>query len=224
MKTIHLIGCGGVGSWLAPALCKLQDPDNVQLIDGDKLETKNLDRQLFKPEQVGSFKAQALAELYGCKYENEWFSMGRFPIDRSDWLLVAVDNHPARLAALQECDCNGCSAIFGANETFSAEAFYYRREWRGTPFDPRVYYPEILSDHSGNPMAAAIGCTGEAQRQNVQLASANFTAAALMLQLLSVWRTKASQLRGEALKHLPYKIINNLTKVEVFKEIDHNPN
>jgi molybdopterin/thiamine biosynthesis adenylyltransferase len=218
MKAI-IIGTGGVGSWLAPALCRILDPDRVTLIDGDKLEKKNLDRQLFNEEHIGQNKAEALARLYGCEGIPKWFSMGQFEINEGDWLMVCVDNHPARLAALQECDSNGCRAIFGANETYSAEACFYIRGWRGTGLDPRVYYPEILTDHSGDPRATAIGCTGEAQQTNRQLASANFMAAALMLQLFTVW-TKAPTLRKEAQNHLPHKLVSNLAKMENFKVKD----
>mgnify|MGYP000856154200 CR=1 FL=1 len=61
----------------------------------------------------------------------------------------------------------------------SAEAYYYRRRWKGTARDPRVYYPEINQDRSGDPRATSIGCTGEVQNQNRQLVSANLMAAAL---------------------------------------------
>ena len=61
MRKHYIIGCGGVGSWLAPSLCLLRSPQEVILVDGDTLETKNLNRQLFTPEQVGSNKAEALA-------------------------------------------------------------------------------------------------------------------------------------------------------------------
>lgn len=212
-----IIGCGGVGSWLTPAICRLADPQQVILIDGDKLEKKNLDRQLFNETHIGRYKAEALAELYGCRGIAKWFAMGDFEIDRDDFLLVGVDNHPARLDALHECDVNGCTAIFGANETYSAEAYLYRREWRGTALDPRVYYPDIAKDHSGDPRAASIGCTGEAQQQNRQLAGDNFMAAALMLQLFTLHTQVLATLKGEAREHLPYKLVSNMTRFETSK-------
>lgn len=215
MSLNYLIGCGGVGSWLAPVLVKQLGPEAVILVDGDTLEQKNLDRQLFELEDIGRNKAEALALKYGCAWEMRWFSRGIFRLTRQDWLLVAVDNHPARLAALQECDQSGCQALFAANETFSAEAFYYRREWRDTPLDPRRYYPELLTDSAGDPRAAAIGCTGEAQTANRQLATANFMAAALLLNLRTIWQDKAPRLKREARQTLPYKITSNLFRMEM---------
>lgn len=223
MSMTYLIGCGGVGSWLVPLLVKLQPPDTITLVDGDKLEEKNLDRQLFPATAIGQFKAESLARLHDTQFINSYYAMGKFIVEKEDWLLVVVDNHPGRLAALQECDSNGCRAIFAANETFSAEAFYYQKDWRGGPLDPRVYYPELLTNRDGDPRAAAIGCTGTAQTENRQLASANFMAASLLMHLLTVWRLKAPTLGKVALDHLPYKLICNLTRLQSYKCCSPNP-
>jgi hypothetical protein len=139
------------------------------LIDGDRIETKNLNRQFFDARQVGQNKAQALAARHQCHFIPEWFARGQLRHQRNDWLLCLVDNHRTRLEALEVCDESGCQAILAANETHSAEAYYYRRSWKGTRRDPRVYYPELNIDRSNDPRAAAIGCTGEAQIQNRQL-------------------------------------------------------
>ena len=49
----YIIGCGGVGSAIVPSFCLLKPPAEITLIDGDTLETKNLNRQLFDARQVG---------------------------------------------------------------------------------------------------------------------------------------------------------------------------
>jgi hypothetical protein len=212
----YIIGAGGVGSWLTPALCLLTSPDEVTIVDGDKLEAKNLNRQLFNARDIGRFKADTLAVLYHCYSIPEWYSMGRFQINDDDWLLVCADNHPARAAALNECDARGCRAIIAANETHSSEAYYYHRAWRGGPWDPRTYYPEITTVTEGDPLGQSIGCTGEAQKQNTQLVSANFSAAALALHLYVVWAMEAPKLEEETLDFLPYKLTSNLTRLESF--------
>src|SRR4051812_23463220 len=124
---IYIIGCGGVGSAIVPSLCLLKGAKEITLIDGDTIEEKNLNRQLFGPCQVGTNKAKALGDKYGCGSVAEWFARGKIRHGRSDWLLCLVDNHPARLEALEVCDEVGCQAIFAANETHSSEAYYYRR-------------------------------------------------------------------------------------------------
>ena len=47
---IYLIGCGGVGSYLLPALYH-STKDQLTLIDGDTIEQKNYERQHL--EQIG---------------------------------------------------------------------------------------------------------------------------------------------------------------------------
>ena len=212
---IYLIGCGGVGSAILPSFCLLKSPAEITLIDGDTLETKNLNRQLFQTTDVGRNKAQALAERYHCAFLPEWFARGKFRHQRHDWLLCLVDNHRTRREALEVCDDCGCQAIFAANETHSSEAYYYRRTWKGTNRDPRVYYPELNHDNSGDPRAAAIGCTGEAQTNNRQLVSANLMAAALAEHLFVLWHFKAPRMDPATV--LPYKFVANLSKLETYK-------
>jgi molybdopterin/thiamine biosynthesis adenylyltransferase len=212
---IIVIGCGGVGSYLIPPLCKLTQ--NILLMDGDTLEPKNLDRQLFSASDLGKNKAEALALRYGVQHRPQYFSTGVIETTLGDVLMVCADNHAARHEALAQCDSTECTAIIAANETHSAEAYYYQHEWNGEKLDPRVYYPEILTDRSGDPRRRDAGCTGEAQQLRPQLASANFMAAALALQLYVVWVMERPQLEDEALPHLPHKLTSTLTRLESFK-------
>src|SRR5574338_1106728 len=71
--TIHLIGCGGTGSWLAPHLARitklLQEVHhlNVRLAfwDYDAVEEKNIFRQNFCEAEIGLNKAETLARRFG---------------------------------------------------------------------------------------------------------------------------------------------------------------
>ena len=84
---IIAVGAGGVASYLFPALSKTFNLSGY-LIDGDKLEKHNLDRQMFNPQDVGKFKAESLIKhqkLTGirprCFYldeSKEVFSKGRW--------------------------------------------------------------------------------------------------------------------------------------------------
>jgi len=217
---IYIIGAGGVGSWLAPAMCKLVGPSHVVIVDGDKLEEKNLDRQLFSTDEIGEFKSDALARKYGCKSVPEWYSHGSIEVRSEDVLMVCVDNNAGRRAALESCDANECYGIFGANEVTSAEAYYYEYLWEGGKGDPRDYYPDILTDKSNDPRRAAIGCTGEAQENNKQLVSANFMAAALMQHLYVLWLIERSNMDGEAIEYMPFRIRQNLSKYETIRTVD----
>jgi molybdopterin/thiamine biosynthesis adenylyltransferase len=185
-----IIGCGGVGSWLAPQISRLGE---LTLVDGDTLEPKNLDRQLFESKHIGMNKAEALAEKLGASAVPQYLTRGSFEFRRSDVILCCVDNHAARRAVLDACDRRGCITIIGANETTDAEAYVYERAWQGTQADPRVRYPEILTDTTGDP-TAPIGCTGQAADERPQLVTANAIAACLMASLLNYH--VVNQLRG----------------------------
>lgn len=211
---IYIIGCGGVGSWLTPAMTLLESPQQVTLIDADKLQEKNLDRQLFEQRDIGRSKAEALAERYNCNARSEWFCEGLMEFNREDWLIVCVDNHMARRAALAECDRYGCRAIFAANETNSAEAYFYEKGFEGTPIDPRVYFPDILTDRSNDPRSRAIGCTGEAQRENPQLVTSNSLAASLAGHLYALWSVTAPKLKPKTIPSLPYRLVANSSRLE----------
>lgn len=214
MMNIYVIGCGGVGSWLTPSLCLLRDPAEIVLCDGDTLEEKNLNRQLFTREQIGQNKAEALAERYRCGAFADWYNPGVIRHDESDLLFALVDNNAARMSVLTACDRFKCSAIFAANETTSAEAYLFRPQWAGTRLDPRVMYPAMIEDKEGDPQRAAIGCTGQAQRENRQLVSANFMAAALAQHLFVLW---FQMFPGErVVPHLPHKLVSNFSTLETF--------
>jgi len=217
----YLIGCGGVGSFLAPSLAKLVGASNLTLVDGDTLEEKNLDRQLFDVSSIGLNKAAALGEKYGLEWLDAYYYNGLIQeLAPSDWLLVAVDNHPARAAVLESCDHYRCRAIFAANETHSSEAYVYLPAWGGTDLDPRRYYPEILTVKTGDPLARQAGCTGEAQEANRQLVSANFSAAALAQHLYVVWALESKHMDQEAWPYIPHKLVCNLTKLTSYCQAD----
>ncbi len=59
---IHLVGCGGIGSFAALALAKLGCP-HLHLYDDDRVEEHNVPNQLFRTADVGRPKVEALAEI-----------------------------------------------------------------------------------------------------------------------------------------------------------------
>ena len=71
--TIHLIGCGGTGSWLAPHLARitklLQEVHHINarlaFWDHDAVDEKNIFRQNFCEAEIGMNKAETLARRYG---------------------------------------------------------------------------------------------------------------------------------------------------------------
>lgn len=193
---IHIIGAGGVASYLVPVLIKTFRPKVLTIQDKDILEKRNLDRQLFSPAQVGMNKAHALAKLNKTdgviiKVIEEWFEETQDLDPETHVLICVADNHMARNAALAAADMhqdNNIHLIIGGNEYFDNEAYYYTTRLRGTPADPRIRSPEITTDHTGSPLS----CQGVAQVASPQLAVANFGCAHKILSLL--WtHTEASK-------------------------------
>ncbi len=215
MRT-YVIGAGGVGSWLVPSLCMLIGSGSVTVIDGDMLEEKNLNRQLFTPEEIGRNKAEALAKKYGCDFRAAWFTVPLIRPNFDDWMIVCVDNDPARRDALLVADRLDCRCIFAANELHSAEAYIYLPEWRETNLDPRIYYPEINTNQANDPRALTIGCTGHAQQENPQLVTANLTAADFAMRLFTLWEMELFRKPHLKVRQStqPYKLVANLSSLE----------
>lgn len=59
---IHLIGCGGIGSFAALVLSKM-GVQQLHLYDPDAIEEHNLPNQLFRLRDVGRYKIEALQEI-----------------------------------------------------------------------------------------------------------------------------------------------------------------
>jgi molybdopterin/thiamine biosynthesis adenylyltransferase len=200
----YLVGCGGIGGWLANALVKmLKRTDQLFLIDGDKLEKKNLDRQLFTEKDIGQFKADALKmqleQGARCPVTSMPEYLGHdelFEFAHGSWVLSGVDNHNARVRMLRMVDDNRCRLLSASNGFEDAEAFVYLHEWKDSPMDPRVYCPDILEDHSGDPLKPP--CTGEILESTPQLAIANMSAASYAMWLLWFWREKYPALQHDA--------------------------
>lgn len=189
---VYIIGCGGVGSYLVPLIAKLliAAPAGTEmvLVDGDTIEKKNLDRQLFAENQIGVNKANALAQLIHTndkrvtiKVEERYFSFGFPGVKPEDFLICCADNHPCRREVLETVDDKECRAVICGNSTTDADAYFYDHLMAGTPSDPRIRFPEIATSKAGDPRITS--CQGEAQVETPQLAGANFMAAALAQQL-----------------------------------------
>lgn len=225
MKTIVLVGCGGIGGWLAMSMHKLLTSDDVLvLVDKDKFETKNMDRQFCREADAGSMKAKVLARELARSGRGpkvvaltEWFGPGTMDVVASElsemdatWkaeglaIFCGADNHNARRAVLEEADRITVPAFIAANEYVDAEAYVYFPEWRGTELDPRIYYKELnTEDKHSDP--THVSCTGEAQVSTPQLALANYWAAGYATWLYYAWLVEAAtrKLEDDAKDRLP---------------------
>lgn len=98
--SITLVGCGGTGSILAEALCRLLPPDKeITLVDYDRIEPRNLIRQNFHPDEVGQFKSEALARRLARIYERPIrYSVYPYATSPSSLAIGCVDGAAGRKA------------------------------------------------------------------------------------------------------------------------------
>ena len=220
---VYMIGCGGIGGWLAQNLAKmLGDADSLTLIDKDKIEDHNLDRQLFEPRAVGSVKCMVLGRTIHARCttvpkasflgDEGRGAVTRF--DPSSWVFVAADNHPARRTALRMCDASNSHCVIAANEMTDAEAYYYSPAWQDTGLDPRKYYPELLTGTFGDPLSPP--CTGDVLQTAPQLALANMSAANYAMWLWWFWAQVAPTLKmDEARAVAPVHVTSTAGRLNV---------
>ena len=197
---VVVIGAGGTGSYLIPLLQKqLGSEDTVVVVDGDKFERKNMDRQLFNPSDIGKNKAESLVRMYSSKRYTSGAQLVavpeflRDPISFADEhagitaVIACADNHRARVACLVMADEIGCKAIICGNEFDCASASIYVPEYKETGADLRLRYPDLLENLEAHDPTRS--CTGEVQEQegNRQLALANFMSAGFGMALLYKW-------------------------------------
>lgn len=111
-NAIGIVGVGGTGSLAAEGLARLllgYPQLRLLLIDGDRVEARNLGRQNFTQDDLWRFKSQALAERLARKYrtpvaysisplEEKKHDLGRGPLTGCALVLGCVDNAAARSA------------------------------------------------------------------------------------------------------------------------------
>jgi len=90
---VCIIGCGGVGSWLAEFLIRQRPQVELVLVDFDGLEMKNLDRQAFERGYVGASKVLALREC-----------LRHIRPDANVSVMDMKIEGPLELKAIPECD------------------------------------------------------------------------------------------------------------------------
>lgn len=201
MSTYVLVGAGGTGSHLTPALLRYldgyeaeRDPHwQVVIIDGDHVEHRNLARQLFVPEVTGANKATALFTQNPTFAEHvqpkdEFLgpdNISRYILD-GDIVLIAADNMFVRkLIEDHVRTLNDSVVINGGNESISGSVQLYVREG-GKDITPRLshLHPEFARKDGDR---SALSCAQIAELPGgEQTVLANMTSATMMLAAL--WR------------------------------------
>lgn len=115
LSNIVLVGCGGTGAQWARSIARIVydmkrrrlHAPSITFIDPDRVEEKNVGRQLFTYGDIGQFKAEVLARRFSALgLEIEWKNRAFKPKDDTGYGTIicgAVDNHEAR-ASIAKAD------------------------------------------------------------------------------------------------------------------------
>lgn len=172
---VCVVGAGGLGSEVALNLVQC-GIGTIDLVDPDVVEPSNLNRQLFKPKQVGMNKADALAANvveYGAlgttvhaypTYVQE-FLKGAVDV-KFDLFVVGVDNDHARMASSDFCLERGIPLVnIGlANDGTGFEILVQEKAgpclrcWWGSREPQAAPCGGVPVDRTLAAMAAAMGC------------------------------------------------------------------
>lgn len=202
MKSIKLIGVGGIGTNLLFFLCRhlnfrgsdtdIQGNSKLVLIDGDEFEPKNAERQDFV---ITGNKAKVKAEELAIKFKNISFrAVAEFItkdnisdlIDDGDVVFMAVDNHATRKLVSDYCrTLTDVTLISGGNELTDGNVQAYQRENGKDILRPITdFHPEIQKPADRSP--GEMSCEERARTTGAkQILVSNVAAAWLMY--LAFW-------------------------------------
>lgn len=99
--SIVIVGCGGTGGFVAEGLSRIIPREvPLVLVDPDRVEERNLERQNFFWEDLGKLKSEALALRLSRKFHRaiaySTLPVGMTPLDCNCLVIGCVDNGPAR--------------------------------------------------------------------------------------------------------------------------------
>ena len=199
MNNFVMVGAGGTGTHLLrplTAYLRTSHPEGdwlLHVVDGDTVETKNLERQLFTPSAVTMNKAAAavseMADDGHIRAITDYLSEANMNsiIREYDTILICVDNFTVRKRIEDHClFLDNVTVINGGNESHSGSVQIWVRE-DGKNKTPRLswMHPEVAVK-IGDDRAEMTCAQAAALPGGDQTIIANAMAATWMLTAL--WR------------------------------------
>jgi molybdopterin/thiamine biosynthesis adenylyltransferase len=172
MQTYFMVGAGGTGTHLLPALltylrahhANRGDEYQVVIADGDIFEAKNQARQLFAEGLIATNKAEAMVRMY---QGHPLIAVSRYigaadiekMVQDGDCVLICADNYSVRaLIADHAQTLDNVVVVNGGNEYNDGTVQLWIRE-NGENITPNIKYghPEIkyLADDDRAPVTCA---------------------------------------------------------------------
>jgi molybdopterin/thiamine biosynthesis adenylyltransferase len=195
-RKIKVIGAGGIGSHLVEPLARYlsysEDYVEITVIDGDKFEERNRERQRFescanKADQVSEALRKQFLKLY-FRSKPEYITEDNviMNIREGDQVFLCVDNHATRKVVSDRCqDLDNVVLISGGNDYTDGNVIVYiRKNGSDVTKAPTALYKSIAKPSDKNPglftNADRTGCEAEAQ-SHPQLLFMNLAIASTML-------------------------------------------
>jgi len=194
-RKIKVIGAGGIGGHLIEPLSRYlsysEDYSEITVIDGDKYEDRNKERQRFsecenKAEHTVSIMKEEFPKVH-FRAKGEYVTEDNVitTIRENDVVLLCVDNHATRKLVSDRCsELDNVTLISGGNNYTDGDVINYIRKNGKNVTKPLTDLPEIAKPDDKNPGtltdAERLGCEQEAQT-NPQLLFMNLDIASLML-------------------------------------------
>ena len=195
-RKIKVIGAGGIGGHLIEPLARYlsysEDNSEITIVDGDKFEDRNKERQRFKQcENKAEHTVKMMKEEFPkihFRAKAEYVTDANIvtTIREGDTVLLCVDNHATRKLVSDRCEeLDNVTLISGGNDYTDGNVIVYLREnGEDKTKPPTKLYPKIAKPEDKNPGqltdAERMGCQREAQT-NPQLLFANLAIASTML-------------------------------------------
>ncbi|MBI2473472.1 ThiF family adenylyltransferase [Candidatus Uhrbacteria bacterium] len=191
ISRIVIVGLGGVGTRIAPILCQYLTYEQpglpVFLIDGDKFEPKNAQRQIFT--SLGNKAEVTAGQLRKDFPELSIEAKTQFVTDDNVYIYIpegslvfcCVDNHASRKLLSEHCrSLENTTLISGGNEFDDGNIQVYIRESGKNLTPPLTHlHPEIMRPKDRNP--AELDCMELSAAGTPQLIFANVKVATEML-------------------------------------------
>ena len=193
---VLVIGLGGIGGFVAEPLARWLAfsgvADSLTLVDGDRYEEGNKDRQRVGSDGVGVNKAEAWATRLAPQFPQlriNSLSVYVTPnnirdvIPNGAAIMLCVDNHATRKLVQEQClKLRDVALVSAGNDYADGNAQVFLKK-AGRTLSPAITlnHPEIENPRDRRP--DEIGCDEEVE-SHPQLVFANMTAAALALNAL----------------------------------------
>ena len=195
-RKIKIIGAGGIGGHLIEPLSRYlsytNDNCEITVIDGDKFEERNKERQRFSAcENKADHTAAKMKEEFPkihFRSKAEYITESNVitSIREGDVVFLCVDNHATRKLVSDRCEeLNNVTLISGGNDYTDGNVILYsRKDGKDVGKPPTKLYAKIAKPEDKNPGSITeterLGCQQEAVT-NPQLLFTNLAIASTML-------------------------------------------